>query len=148
MKLILYNSNVYYRWGCLGYMVFIRNISIFNIWLARKGKSIFRNCYLCNLCSDVFDLITSTLHVANHIGGIMVIMLASSALYRGFGSWSGQIKDYEIPIRCFSAMHAVLRRKSKDWLALNQDDVSEWGDISIRGLLFQWAIKIQLCVLF
>jgi hypothetical protein len=28
-------------------------------------------------------------------------------------------------------------RKSKDWLARNQDNVSEWGDISIRGLLFQ-----------
>ena len=28
-------------------------------------------------------------------------------------------------------------RKSKDWLAHNQDNVSEWGDMSIRGLLFQ-----------
>ena len=118
-------------------MVFIRNISIFNIWLARKGKSIFRNCYLCNLCSDVFDLITSTLHVADHIGGIMVIMLASSTLYRGFGPRSGQIKDYEIRICCFSAKHKVIRRKSKDWLALNQDNVSEWGNMSICGLLFQ-----------
>jgi hypothetical protein len=34
-------------------------------------------------------------------------------------------------------------------LARNQDNVSEWGDISIRGLLFQWAstIKIQLSML-
>jgi hypothetical protein len=34
-------------------------------------------------------------------------------------------------------------------LARNQDNVSEWGDMSIRGLLFQWArtIKIQLRVL-
>ena len=29
-----------------------------------------------------------------------------------------------------------LRRKSKDWLARNQDNVSEWGDMSTRGLLF------------
>jgi hypothetical protein len=28
-------------------------------------------------------------------------------------------------------------RKSKDWLARNQNNVSEWGDMSIRGLLFQ-----------
>jgi hypothetical protein len=28
-------------------------------------------------------------------------------------------------------------RKRKDWLAQNQDNVSEWGDMSIRGLLFQ-----------
>jgi len=31
----------------------------------------------------------------------------------------------------------ALRRKSKDWLARNQDNVSEWGDMSIRGLMFQ-----------
>jgi hypothetical protein len=37
---------------------------------------------------------------------------------------------------CFSVKHAALRRKSKDWLARNQNNVSEWGDISIRGLLF------------
>jgi hypothetical protein len=34
-------------------------------------------------------------------------------------------------------------------LARNQNNVSEWNDISTRGLLFQWAstIKIQLSVL-
>jgi hypothetical protein len=34
-------------------------------------------------------------------------------------------------------------------LARNQNDVSEWSDISTRGLLFQWVsiIKIQLSVL-
>jgi hypothetical protein len=50
---------------------------------------------------------------------------------------SGQAKDYEIGICCFSTKHAALRRKSKDWLTRNQDNVSEWGEISIRGLLFQ-----------
>jgi hypothetical protein len=38
---------------------------------------------------------------------------------------------------CFSAKHTALRRKSKEWLARNQDNVSEWDDMSIRGLLFQ-----------
>jgi len=42
-------------------------------------------------------------------------------------------------ICCFSINHAALRRKSKDWLAQNQDNVSELGDMSILGLLFQWA---------
>jgi hypothetical protein len=34
-------------------------------------------------------------------------------------------------------------------LARNQNNMSEWSDISICGLLFQWAntIKIQLIVL-
>ena len=64
-------------------------------------------------------------------------MLASSAVDLGFEPLSGQTKDYEIGICCFSVKHAALRRKSKDWLALNQDNVSKWGDMSIRGLLFQ-----------
>jgi hypothetical protein len=33
--------------------------------------------------------------------------------------------------------HAALRSKSKDWLAQNQNNVSEWSDMSTRGLLFQ-----------
>jgi len=36
---------------------------------------------------------------------------------------SGQTKDYTIGICCFSAKHASLRRKSKDWLAQNENDV-------------------------
>ena len=34
---------------------------------------------------------------------------------------SGQIKDYNICICCFTAKQAALRRKSKDRLAQNQD---------------------------
>ena len=84
----------------------------------------------------------------NLIGGVMVSVLASSAVDRGFESRSRQTKDYKIGICCFFAKHAALRRKSKNWLARNQD-VSEWIDMFTRGLLFQWAstIKIQLNVL-
>jgi hypothetical protein len=71
------------------------------------------------------------------IGGVMVSVLASRAVDRGFEPLSGQTKDYNIGICCFSAKHAALRSKSKDWLAWNQNNVSEWSDISIRGLLFQ-----------
>jgi hypothetical protein len=67
----------------------------------------------------------------------MVSMLASSAVDLGFEPWSGQTKDYKIDICCFSAKHTALRSKSKDWFARNQNNVSEWGDMSIRGLLFQ-----------
>jgi hypothetical protein len=35
---------------------------------------------------------------------------------------------------CFSAKHVALRRKGKNWLARNQNNASEWGDMSIRGL--------------
>jgi hypothetical protein len=61
----------------------------------------------------------------NRIGGIMVSVLASSALDRGFKPRSGQTKDYQIGICCFSSKHAALRRKIKDWLARNQNNVSE-----------------------
>ena len=72
----------------------------------------------------------------NRIGGVMVSVLASSVVDK-IGIW------------CFSAKYAALRRKNKDWLARNQDNVSEWSDMSIRGLLFQWAstIKIQISAL-
>ena len=64
----------------------------------------------------------------NCIGGVMVSVLTSSAVYRGFEPRLGQTKDYKIGICCFSAKHAALKRKSKDWLARNQSNVSwvEW----------------------
>ena len=64
----------------------------------------------------------------------MVSVFASSVVDRGLEPrWSGQTKDYKIGICCFSAKHAALRSKSKDWWARN--NVSEWGDMSIRGLV-------------
>jgi hypothetical protein len=40
-----------------------------------------------------------------------------------------------------SLIHRVkpktLRRKSKDWLARNHDNVTKWSDMSTHGLLFQ-----------
>jgi hypothetical protein len=76
----------------------------------------------------------------------MVSMLSSSlsVVDRGFEPRLGQSKAYKIGICFFSAKHVAL--KSKNGWARNQDNVSEWGDMSICGLLFQWAniIKIQL----
>ena len=60
----------------------------------------------------------------------MVSVLASSVVDRGFEPRSGQTKDYTIGMCCFSAKHAALRRKSKDWLARNKNNMSEWSDIS------------------
>jgi hypothetical protein len=80
--------------------------------------------------------------IADHIGGVMVNVLVWSAVDRGFGS-NQRLQNC---ISCFSAKHTALKKKSKDWLARNQDNVS---GCDIRGLLFQWAstIKIQLSVL-
>ena len=90
---------------------------------------------------------TSLYCATNRIDGVMVII--SSVVDPVLAPISGQTKNYKIDICCFSANHAAFRRKSKEWLARNQDNVSAWGDMSIRGLLFQRAstIKTQLSVL-
>ena len=62
----------------------------------------------------------------------MVSVLASSAVDREFEPRSWQTKDYKIGICWFSAKHAGLRRKSKDGSARNQNNVSEWSDMSTR----------------
>jgi hypothetical protein len=67
----------------------------------------------------------------------MVSVLASSAVDRLLEPQSGQTKVYEISICCFSVKHTALRSKSKYWLARNQNNVSEWSDISTYRLLFQ-----------
>jgi hypothetical protein len=36
-----------------------------------------------------------------------------------------------------NAKHVALRRKSNDCLTRNQDIVFEWGDMSLRELLFR-----------
>jgi hypothetical protein len=54
----------------------------------------------------------------------MVSVLALSAVDRVLEPRLGQTKDYEIGICCLSAKYAALRKKSKDWLAQNQDNVS------------------------
>ena len=41
-------------------------------------------------------------------------------------------KDFKIFICCFSAKHAALRTKSNYWLARNQNNMSEWSDMSTR----------------
>jgi len=64
-------------------------------------------------------------------------MLALGAVDCWFELWSGQTKDYQIGICCFSAKRTALRRKSKGWLDWNLDNVSEWRDMSTRCLLFQ-----------
>ena len=63
-----------------------------------------------------------------HIDGVMVSVLATSVVDRGFEPRSGQTKDYTIGICCFSPKHAALKSKSKDWLAQNQYNVSKWDD--------------------
>ena len=81
-----------------------------------------------------------TSNLMNRIGSVMVGVLASSVVGRGFEPRSGQAKVYKIGICCFSAKHATLRRKSKNLFARNQNNVSEWNNMSTRGLFYMYVL--------
>jgi hypothetical protein len=90
---------------------------------------------LLSYCDKVYS--RGNINQKHHVGAVMVSLLPSSAVDRGFEPRSGQTKDYTIGMFCFSAKHAALRRKSKYLLVRNQNNVSEWSDIFTNGLLFQ-----------
>ena len=68
---------------------------------------------------------------------VMISVLISSAVDCGFEPQSGKTKDYKSGICCFSAKHAAVKRKNKDWFAQNQNNVSECCDMSSCRLLSQ-----------
>jgi len=47
-----------------------------------------------------------------------------------------QTKDSKIGICCFSAKNVALMRKCKDRLGWNQDNVSDWGNLSPADCCF------------
>jgi hypothetical protein len=80
---------------------------------------------LVHMCMNNFLELNS-----NHIINVMVSMLTSSAVDCGFESGLGQIKDNKIDICCFFTKGTAFRFKSKDWLVLNQDNVSKFIHMS------------------
>jgi hypothetical protein len=65
---------------------------------------------------SMFVIIIMHHHLINHIGGVMVNVLASIAVDSGFKPLSGQTKDYQIGI-----FDSPLRRRCKDWWSRNRD---------------------------
>jgi hypothetical protein len=61
----------------------------------------------------------------------MVSVLVLSMVDHGYEPWSSLTKDYNFGVCCFCTKHTALRRKRKDWLARNQDNVSEWSNMSM-----------------
>lgn len=72
--------------------------------------------------------------IPNRISGEMRSVLTSKAVDRGFEHRSGPAKYHTIDFCCFSTEIVALRRKSKDSLPRDQDNVSECDAMSIRGL--------------
>jgi hypothetical protein len=108
--------------------------------IGRLKIIVHKQCHLSSTLSIVCKLVLVTntanhiddiTNTANHIDDVMISVLASSAVDRGFELRSGRTKDYKIGICCSSAKHASLRRKSKDRLTRNQNNVSEWRDMSV-----------------
>jgi hypothetical protein len=73
----------------------------------------------------ITDLIIKLYNRIYIVGGVMISLLVLSEVDCEFEPCLGTTKDYKIGICCFSAKYAALRRKSKYWLARNQDNVSE-----------------------
>jgi hypothetical protein len=64
--------------------------------------------------TGIIFFIDSNSCTADHIGGLMVSVLASSVVDRVFQPHqSGQTKDFKTGMCCFSAKHAVLREKKQ-----------------------------------
>ena len=61
----------------------------------------------------------------NRFGGIMVSVLASSAVDRG-------VKPKTMKLVFVASSLSI---KEKDWLVRDQNNVSEWSDMSTHGLL-------------
>jgi len=71
------------------------------------------------LCSSLRDL-----QKTNRIGGVMVRRARLECGRSWVPAPVGSIQTVKL-ICCFSAKHAALRRKSKNWLARNLNNVSE-----------------------
>ena len=99
--------------------------------------------------------------ITDPIGGVIVSMLDSSMVDRVFEPWSGQTKDYEIGICCFSVKHAALSSNVSEGTTNLRTDcwfnhlsegttnlptdcwfshLSEGGDKSTDGLLIQSSV--------
>ena len=93
---------------------------------------------MCKLIDNMFMTYEHVLFtlVISRIGGVIVSVLASSAVYRGFEP--DRVKPKTIKLVFVAPLLSTQHKgKNKDWLDGNQDHVSEWGAMAIRGLLFQ-----------
>ena len=144
---------LYWLWAVIGityaYNLTVPHDRITNFVFILNFCKLWKTIFLLRFSKYVIPVFIITYIFCNCISGAMVSVLASSMVNHRFNPRLGQTKEYKIGMCCFSVKHAALRRKSKDWLVWNQDNLSEWDDMSICGLLFQWCstITIQLSMM-
>ena len=88
------------------------------------------------------ETITTKCNLMNRVDLIVVFNMTKIKSWRTRFVFI-RLQTYKIGMWYFSSKHAILRSKNKDWMVQNQDNVSECGDMSIHGLLFQWASTIK-----
>ena len=91
-----------------------------------QTKNFNKTCWCCFVIASWLARKFHVHCICNRSGGILVSVLASGEVDRVFEPRLSQIKFYKIGIYCFSTKHAKLRSESKDWLARNQENVSEY----------------------
>ena len=95
--------------------------------------------WLIKLPLNVYDILLFILLFIQQYrirsGGVMVRMLALSAVDREFARLEGKTKDYKSDICCFSSTYTTLTRKRKDWMAQDQQCVCKRCDMSICKLV-------------
>ena len=85
--------------------------------------------------------------IVNCISSVMVSVFTLCTVDPGFKPRSCQTKEYKYGICCFSANHAALRNKSKDWWLRNQNNVSRvdrYVYLLTVVSMSQYYIQIQL----
>ena len=136
---LVYTPEIYFYHVVLGYIFSLHQklSCVSNLRFDQSGPYCGGLLYCLPLIFIILFYFHLLIYITfNRICGIMVSVLASSVVNRGFEPRTFQTKDYKIGICCFSAKHAALKGKSKDCQARNQNNVFEQSDMSIRGLLF------------
>jgi hypothetical protein len=133
-------------WTSIGFQILLRTKYVPSL-VKIHGRMLILEC--SQGCYGRTDgSVTISLHNFVGEGIIMTVLMVETDIITCMAASPIVIKPKTIKL-VFVAKHAALRRKSKDWLTRNQNNVSEWSDMSTCRLLFQWAsiIKIQLSVL-
>jgi hypothetical protein len=89
-------------------LFFLLNAACLVLWLLNTGDCLIEVTAWEDLTvfKNKWSIIFQTYDKKKCIGGVIVSVLASSAVDCGFESWSGQTNDYKIGICCFSTKHA------------------------------------------
>jgi hypothetical protein len=134
--------NVSPRWGrvSLMYLHLCQYLVIFSV----QSSSVYRTDeYALSCCKFVIPAQCVLLNMVSYVPFTVQIMFTPSKQGIHFTPCQNM---YIIIIMCFIGNHPWQNLNVSIW---NQDNVSEWSDMSIHRLLFRWAntTKIKLNIL-